>query len=417
MRKILSLLLCFLLLISCAFSAYAEEDIQALISKYGNVNTLCTAEYFWGELGFIWGDMVNVTFLGKTLTLPVVADYSYVDSGEPAIILQPGSTGAPEGYVTLAINMGNFAEYYGIATKVTDADGSWHWEAAEGVTLPVEFTFSLYEKEGYMAQYLLHSLERTNDRADYAHLDSKAFANFREVTTTGILPGTLFRTSSPINPELGRNIYADAALSEAGVKTVVNLADSREEAEGYPDYSATYYSQQNVIYLNLGVDFAAQDFMNGLAKGLIHIAENEGPYAIHCTEGKDRAGFVAAVLECFAGATYDEVIADYMVTYYNYYGVEPGTDKYDAIAESNIIKTLQAAFGVEDLKSADLAAEAEDYIRSLGLSDKQIAGLRKNLTGQEENNILHTAGIAVICLSISTVAILLSRRLRKKEAK
>ena len=34
--------------------------------------------------------------------------------------------------------------------------------------------------------------------------------------------------------------------------------------------------------------------------------------------------------------TYDEVVADYMVTYYNYYGVEPGTDKYDAIANSNI---------------------------------------------------------------------------------
>lgn len=415
MRKIISFFLCILLIVSLSPSVRADEDVVELISKYGNVNTLCTAQHFSEDLGFIWGDMVTVSFLDKTLTLPVVADYSYVDSGEPAIILRPGSTGAPDGYVTLAINMGNFAEYYGIATKVTDADGAWHWEAAEGVTLPVEFTFSLHEKEGYMAQYLLHSLERTNDRGDYAHLSNKAFANFREITTTGMMPGTLFRTSSPINPELGRSSYADTALSEAGIKTIVNLADSREEAEIYPGFSATYYSRQNVIYLNLGVDFAAEDFKEGLAQGLLHIAENQGPYAIHCTEGKDRAGFVAALLECFAGATYDEVVADYMVTYCNYYGVEPGTDKYDVIAESNIIKSLQNAFNVEDMKTADLAAEAEDYIRSIGLNDRQIAQLRLNLTGKQPKDNSGKLAIAVVLLSLSTVAILLSRRKRRKE--
>ena len=46
------------------------------------------------------------------------------------------------------------------------------------------------------------------------------------------------------------------------------------------------------------------------------------------------------------GATYDEVVADYMVTYYNYYGVtkEAEPAKYDAILRSNIVKTLQTAF-------------------------------------------------------------------------
>ena len=27
------------------------------------------------------------------------------------------------------------------------------------------------------------------------------------------------------------------------------------------------------------------------------------------------------------GASYDEVVADYLVTYYNYYGIQPGTEK------------------------------------------------------------------------------------------
>ena len=414
MRKFLSVILCVLLLTGLTLFAQADEAITTLFSKYGNVNTLCTAQHFTEDLGFAWGDMVNVAFLDKTLTLPVVPDYSAVDSGKPAIIVHPGNTGAPDGDVFLAINMGNFAETYGIATKIAEPDGSWHWEPAEGVTLPVKFSFSMAEKGGYMADYLLRSLTRTNDREDYAHLGNKDFANFREITTTGMLPGTLYRTSSPINPELGRNIYADGAVSEAGVRTIVNLADSQEIAASYPDFAATYYAQQNVIYLDLGVDFAAEDFKTGLAKGLVHIAENPGPYAIHCTEGKDRAGFVAAVLECFSGATYEEVIADYMLTYINYYGVEPGTDKYDAIAESNIIKSLSKAFGAEDLKTTDLSAEAEEYIRSLGLTDGQIASLRKNLTGKKENNsTLLAAGLALISLSLILTATISGRRRKK----
>ena len=39
--------------------------------------------------------------------------------------------------------------------------------------------------------------------------------------------------------------------------------------------------------LNLGVDFTAADFKSGLAEGLRFFAENEGPYLVHCTEGKE----------------------------------------------------------------------------------------------------------------------------------
>jgi len=50
------------------------------------------------------------------------------------------------------------------------------------------------------------------------------------------------------------------------------------------------------------------------------IIANDGPYLIHCTEGKDRAGFVSAVLEALMGADLQEIVADYMKSYENYYG-------------------------------------------------------------------------------------------------
>lgn len=354
-------------------------DANVWMTKYGNVYTDCKAEDFMGKLGFAWGDLVTVKFLDKTLTLPVVPTYSYVDSGKPAVIVEKDADGKPTGYVSMAINMGNFAETYELAKKHTNEDKTWYWTAWEGVTYPVEVTFKMAEKGGYMAEYIMHDLQRTNDRADYPDLSDAEFGNFRNIATTGMGKDVLYRGSSPINPELGRNTYVDAALKQAGVNVIMNLANSQEEAEAYEGFADTYYSGQKVIYLNLGVDFSAPEFQKGLAEGLRFFAANKGTYYVHCTEGNDRAGFVSALLECLMGATYDEVVADYMVTYYNYYGVEPGTDKYNAIANSNIIKTLQNAFGVEDLSKADLQKGAKDYMKAIGLTDAEITDLMVNL--------------------------------------
>ena len=80
------------------------------------------------------------------------------------------------------------------------------------------------------------------------------------------------------------------------------------------------------------------------------------------------------------GATLDEVIEDYMITYYNYYGVEKGTEKYDAVVNNNLIKVLNTTFKVDDVYKADLAAEAEEYlIVDGGLTADEVATLKAKL--------------------------------------
>ena len=382
------------------------------MTKYGNVYTNCQAKNLVKDLGIEWGDLVTVKFLDQELVLPVVPTYSYVESGKPAVIVEKTDKGYYTGYVSLAINMGNFAETYGIAVKKTDEAKNWWWEACEGVTFPINVTIELAEKEGYMDEYLIRDLNRTNNREDYAQLTDEQFANFREVDTKGVADNRLYRSSSPINPEIGRNTYADAAAKKAGVTVIMNLADGKEEAAAYDGFDKTYYAGQKVIYLNLGVDFAADDFKAGLANGLKFFAANKGTYLVHCTEGKDRAGFVSALLECLMGATYDEVVADYMETYYNYYGVEEGTRKYEAIKDSNIVKSLQNAFGVEDLSKADLSKEAAEYIKSLGLSDAEITALKANLG--EPAPATGDAGVAVYMVmalvTLCGAAVLVSKK-------
>lgn len=81
------------------------------------------------------------------------------------------------------------------------------------------------------------------------------------------------------------------------------------------------------------------------------------------------------------GASYDEVVADYLVTYYNYYGIQPGTEKAANIAKYGIVSALQTMFGVEDLSKADLQAEALDYLLEIGLNAEEIVSLLLTLSG------------------------------------
>lgn len=388
-KKLLALLLALAMVCSVPFQmpVMAEETstqnseiyVQILdvsnttIEKYGNVNLDVKCADLLAS-GFEYGDVVTVSFLDKTMDIPVCSNYSDVETGETALFARSADT-----YVKLAINMGNFATTYGIATKTVNEDKSYFWTANDGVTTPVQVTIAMKEKAGYLGEYTIRNISYTDSREDYPDLTDEQFANFRNVSTTGMGKNTLYRGASPINPAHNRNTYSDDAMEKAGVTVVMNLADSQEDIDGYEGFTDSYYASIKYIPLNLGVDTAAEEFKTGLGEGLKFFAENPGVYMVHCTEGKDRAGFVNAILECFMGATAKEVVADYMVTFYNYYGVVEGDTRYDAIANSNIVKSLQMAFGIEDLYNADLAACAEAYIKSTGLTDEEIAALKTNL--------------------------------------
>jgi hypothetical protein len=272
--------------------------------------------------------------------------------------------------LVVAINMGNFSTSY--AANVGDI-----------------LTFSLFEKEGYLGEYLMRQLTRTNVREDYE--SDTVFANFRVIETTGITPALLYRGSSPVNNGLGRAAYVDKLAETAGIKTIINLADSEEEIAGYmvaEDYNSPYYknlyNSGNVINLSMGVDIAGEDFGEKLAQGLRFLNNNEGPYLIHCNEGKDRAGFASALLEGLMGASLEEVVVDYMTTYENYYKVGKDSEQYNSIAESNIIASVTTVLcGLEkgsDISECDLASAAEDYLLRIGMTSDEIETLKLKLS-------------------------------------
>lgn len=380
MKKIQSVF-AFLLALSLlmSFCAWAEPVVfVSALSKYGNLTLSVSGTEFLG-LGYAYGDVITVNIGSMSFDMPVCTNYTDVPVDTPVCRVEiDAQTG--EDNVSLALNAANLAQAAGIAEKITtEEEPGYRWEYAEGIELPLPIEISMKEAGGYYNEWLLHALERSNNREDYPHLTDAQFANFREITTSGMGKGKLYRSSSPVNDEIGRNGYANAAAEEAGIRTIVNLADSVSPMQSF----VGHYGFCNVIGLNLSVDFAAQEFEEGLARGFRFMIESDGPYLIHCNEGKDRAGFTSAILECLMGAAVHEVLDDYMVTYYNYYGVEPGSTQYYAIAEGNLKKSLEAAFDVDNLyaKGVNLSEEAEAYMQEkLMLSKEEIAILKAKLS-------------------------------------
>ena len=260
--SLIILALCFT--VSCATKVTTEpvvEEVKALessvndIQKYGNL-VLSITKSDMDSIGAEYGDVFTISLGDETLEAPYCTSYSDVDLGN-LVLRNDGDI------MILAINMGDFASTYGIATKVTNPDKTYKWVFEEGKKLEdVTLSLVLSGKGEYRDQYLIHQLSRTNDRNDYS--SDAVFANFREIKGGNLGSYALYRSSSPVNNEIGRAKYADKLAEESKINTVMNLADSSDAVEGYfkeegfaSPYYKSLYERGQVIALNMGVSFTS----------------------------------------------------------------------------------------------------------------------------------------------------------------
>jgi hypothetical protein len=355
----------------------AVEAGIAEISKHGNLILTVSPETMM-ELGYEEADLIDVEIGSRHEIMPVGTNYSDVDYGKTICRYDLEDE---IHHIALAVSGGSFAGLMEVADKEeTDDEKGYQWIFRDGIDENAGVRITMAEKQGYAEELKIHKItaSRTNERSGYPDLSDAEYANFRAVSTSGMGKDTLFRSASPVNPKIGRNKEADEALSLNGVHTIINLADYENEMKEYPDYSLTYYSKCVILNAAMSMDMTLEENRQKLASAIRFINQNEGPYLIHCLEGKDRTGYVAAILECLMGAELDEVVDDYMVTYYNFYGLKEGDESYDRIA-ALITGQLNAAFGTELKEGDTLAVYAEQYLKDTGLSDEEIAELKTRL--------------------------------------
>lgn len=342
-----------------------------LIDKHGNIDLTAVKEDYI-TTGIEPGDIVCVCIGNKTITMPVGTSVTDVNAQENVLVLKENKS-------ALYCNTLSFAENEGIAEKQI-IDGEVVWQYTNDFQDPVTVSVTLCEKGGYLEQWQLHQLTRTNSREDYPQLSDSEFANFRCISTTGMADNVLYRSSSPITSELKRNTYCDTACREAGINAVLNLCHTKTTAESSPYFNDSYYSSCNIVFAPILLDLKDPYYQEILADGIRKLIETEPPYLIHCIEGKDRTGLVCALLEGLTGATLDDIKSDYLITYWNFNGVEPESEKAQALYNANIYKSLTLLFGVDSLDDNTLQAESERFFSEIGLKPDEIQLLKTRLT-------------------------------------
>ena len=343
-----------------------EPTLKGVISSYNEYDGAMVdfTKADMDKAGFTLGDVISITIDDKTFAMPYYDGY-YTPSGELLLVAYPS-------YPSICFTACNT----GLPKELMGLEGH-------------SVTVKMKEKGGCLDVQTAMSLTYTNSRDKYPTLSNAEFANARAVSTSNIASGVLYRCSTPFTDEICRDNYVSEYLESQKVKTVLNLADTEEKMLSYdmPPFSRTLWEGGNVILCPLKADPTADDFNNRLIAALKELPSRPAPYVVHCIEGKDRTGYVCALLEGLCGATYDEMVADYLVTYYNYYGITPETDRNvcNTLVSLRLNPCLMFYAGVSDevqLPSVDYAKAFANYLLTHGMSQQQLDALIQALTGK-----------------------------------
>ncbi len=204
-----------------------------------------------------------------------------------------------------------------------------------------------------------------NDQLYLQSLGIKRIVDFRsegeKTEDPNIIPEGINYIETPINVDGAMRSKIEAVLKGETKKEIKSfLVDANKEF--VTNYTSVY-----------------EDFL----RGLIH---EDGPTLFHCTAGKDRAGFAAAITLIALGVSKEDVIEDYMKT--NIFTKDKIDEMIDKIklmslyqADAEILRPLigveriyiETAFKTAEEKYGSL----ENFIREgLNISDEEIQILR-----------------------------------------
>ena len=315
----------------------------------------------FNKLGFKFGDSLNLKF-SNDVEYKDIGYYSgyYVPAGQELVVGYPGYD-----YVKFCINYGD--DVYTINNFNKDTK----------VTITVNKEAKYKDIEDTL------SINYSDDPTAYT--SEEEFANFREITAGNVKQGILYRGASPIDNRRNRTEIVDKLLQQNNILYDIDLADKGPTGSNYKinSYMQSLIDDNKVSFLGMAAAYKNDDFANKLKQMFLDILDNEGPYYIHCLEGKDRTGYVCMVIEALLGASYEELVDDYFITYHNYYGIEKGDRKYEVIKEIHIDEMIRFVFEFDqsvNLLSASYFSKVNSYLLHIGLTQDQINQVQDKLS-------------------------------------
>jgi protein-tyrosine phosphatase len=181
-------------------------------------------------------------------------------------------------------------------------------------------------------------------------------------------------------------------LRAQGVSVIIDLREPAEigtARHGLPVRSVPLYGEEPPATGRLEDIYESllRDRGHAITRAAAAIADAEGAALVHCTAGKDRTGLVVSLVRRAAGASADEVVADYVLSGH---GVRAARAAHassiadasggDAHERAEILR-LHLDSPVEAIEHAlavlDELGGAERYLLSHGLDPAQLERLRR----------------------------------------
>lgn len=310
--------------------------------------------------GFNFGDTVNLIFSnGVVLSdVPFFSGY-YVDFDEIVIV---GYQGYP--WINITYNFGG--------------DFLNRAKVSEDCTVIIEMN----EKAKHLDIQELFQQNHSNDRDDYE--SDESFCNFRVVADNVANNIKIYRSASPCDNDYNRPYYVSELCKKYDIKYVLDLADKQDNLDEYYKQSEVdnkywkyLYEQQRVIPMRLDVNYHSDKCANTMVEIFRFMLNHEGPFLMHCSEGKDRTGFAGIIIGALANQSIDEIEDGYMKTYDEYYHITKTSspDSYKAIKDlyfDRMINYICKENSHENIKEC-----CKRYLLENGLTTKEIEEFEK----------------------------------------
>lgn len=248
----------------------------------------------------------------------------------------------------------------------------------------------------------------TDERSDYD--SDQEYGNYRMVDAGDVDDDSLYRSASPWLAPGGRNVYCDDFIRDIEADVIFSLDRSDDEvaemAKEQPDLHASSMVRDGKVY---GFDLSPAIFSHpeDIRVVLEKYMEVDGKLVLSCAFGKDRTGIYCTIFEALAGASYEEIRQEFMISICNYYFIEEGSKEYDTVASIYVDHVLYIFAHPEiishflevdwenlDYQPFDAEEAYTDYlIGEVGLSQEFVDALKAKIKGEESAvGIMMTSG-------------------------
>lgn len=170
------------------------------------------------------------------------------------------------------------------------------------------------------------------------------------------------------------------SLKKYGIKTDIDLRVDGEGTAGTESPlgdKVNYYTIAGAYYVETPMNVKDPVYQKNMADTIkIFADENNYPIYFHCAIGRDRTGTLAMVLEMLLGATYNDLLADYEVSFFSEGGCKDSSSPEVMYTHISALYDFLSTYKNEDKKKSP-AECAQMFLLDIGVTQEEIDSIKK----------------------------------------